>query len=131
MASPTERVLVVDDEVEEREALCELLSTWGFEAEAAEDGKHALEMVLTFKPGVVVLDLGLPDATGAEVVRVIREDGKARIIVFSGWHGLRDAALAAGADAFVLKPDLEALERALLTPTPQPEVARKKRQGRP
>ena len=126
MASPTKRVLVVDDEETEREALRELLATWGFKAEAVEDGKRAVEMLRAFQPDIVVLDLGLPDTAGADVVRRIREDGKARIIIFSGWHRLRDEALAAGADAFVLKPDLEALERALLTATPQPEVARKK-----
>jgi CheY-like chemotaxis protein len=41
MVTEQRRVLVVDDHRERREALCELLSTWGFEAEEADDGKHA------------------------------------------------------------------------------------------
>jgi DNA-binding response OmpR family regulator len=71
---------------------------------------------LTFRPNVVVLDLGLPDTAGADVVRRIREQGEARIVVFSAWHRLRDAALAAGADAFVLKPDVDTLQRVLMAP---------------
>jgi DNA-binding response OmpR family regulator len=126
MASLAKRVLVVDDENEQREALRYLLEMWGFESEGAGDGAQAFELVATFKPDVVVLDLGLPDTGGAEAIRRIREAGTAVIVVFSGWHRLREVVLAAGADAFVLKPDLDALETAVRSATAEPASTRKK-----
>jgi CheY-like chemotaxis protein len=60
------------------------------------------------------MDLALPGGDALEIIRRIKtENDEILVIAFSGWHHLEAAARAAGADAFVLKPDLEALERLL------------------
>ena len=109
------RALVVDDSPENLGSLCELLATWGYDADAADEGSRALLAVARQRPDVVVLDLGLPDGNdGIDVIRRIKAtDDRIVVIAFSGWHLLEAAARAAGADAFILKPDLESLERVL------------------
>ena len=54
------RVLVVEDEANERQGLADLLKAWGYETEAACDGQEALEKVAPFDPHVVVSDLRMP-----------------------------------------------------------------------
>jgi len=108
------RVLVVDDSPDNLESLCELLRLWGYEVEAAETAQHALECVLSRHPGIVVMDLSLPNGDALDVIRRIKVDaGDTVIIAFSGWKDLEAAARAAGAGAFVLKPDVESLESLL------------------
>jgi two-component system KDP operon response regulator KdpE len=106
------RVLVVDDDMEGRIALGELLTLWGYEVVAADDGTHAIEVTVAKRPDIVVLDLGLANRSGVELVPQLRAEG-AFVIAYSGWRTLEADARAAGAGAFVLKPDLLALERAL------------------
>ena len=117
MGSRVKRVLVVEDDADEREVLQQFLARWGFEAEGVSDAKQADEMLVWYEPDFIVADLGLP-YEGVEVIRRLRSarGRQVCIIAFSGWHRLHEAALAAGADAFVLKPDLKALERLLLAP---------------
>ena len=108
------RVLVVDDSPDNLSSLCELLEAWGYDAEAADDGARALLALARRRPDVVVLDLGLPDGDAVGVIRRIKAtDGDIVVIAFSGWHHLEAAARAAGADAFILKPDIDALEHLL------------------
>jgi two-component system, OmpR family, KDP operon response regulator KdpE len=104
MTSP--RVLVVDDEPEILRCLRPALTACGFEVLAAGDGKEALRAIAASAPDVVLLDLGLPDIDGKEVITQARAFSKAPIIVLSARD--REAekimALDAGADDYVEKP---------------------------
>ncbi|MBI1940162.1 MAG: response regulator, partial [Acidobacteria bacterium] len=60
------RVLVVEDEVYERQGLAELLRSWGYQTEIASDGVDALEKVATFDPTVVLSDLRMPKMGGMD-----------------------------------------------------------------
>jgi len=105
-------VLVIDDDAEGRIALRELLAMWDYETDEAHDGTRAIEMSLEKRPDIVVLDLGLPDRSGVELIGRLKAAG-GFVIAYSGWHNLEARARAAGADAFVLKPNIQDLRRAL------------------
>jgi len=109
------RVLVIDDEPQACVVLGELLSVWGYDVETAQDVKRALEIVLTQEPDMIVSDLALRGGDPCTIIRRLRAHAAEQvyIIAFSGWYFLRDAALAAGADAFILKPDIDELEHLL------------------
>ncbi|MGF7238207.1 MAG: response regulator [Frankia sp.] len=100
------RVLVVDDEPQILRALRINLKARGYDVRTAADGRHALREAADFPPDVVLLDLGLPDLDGVEVVRGLRGWSRMPIIVLSGRTGTADkvAALDAGADDYVTKP---------------------------
>jgi CheY-like chemotaxis protein len=68
------RVLIVDDDSDSRDALRELLRSWGHEAEVAADGCEGITLALEHRPDVVLLDIRLPDIDGHEVARRIRSD---------------------------------------------------------
>ena len=108
------RVLVVDDNTENAESLCELVRVWGCEVEAAGDGKQALAAAHDQRPDTVIMDLGLPDGDALDVIRRIKADDGVIVVAFSGRRDAEAEARAAGADAFVLKPDVEILERVLV-----------------
>jgi DNA-binding response OmpR family regulator len=103
------RALVVDDAVEYRELLTELLDGAGFEVRAEAGAKAALAVTERFAPDVVVLDLdlrGAAVATGIELCGRIRALTDAYVVVVSARAGEEDKlrALAAGADDYVTKP---------------------------
>lgn len=102
----TARILVVDDEPQIRRAVRAGLQANGFAVELAPSGEAALDSIALDVPDVVILDLGLPDIDGIEVVRQIREWCAAPIIVLSVREAERDkvAALDAGADDYLTKP---------------------------
>jgi CheY-like chemotaxis protein len=106
------RILVVDDDPENLSGMCELLAFWGYEAEGVADGKAALEAAGRRCPDVAVMDLGLPDGDALHVIEELKALA-VFVIAFSGWDKAEPGALAAGADAFVLKPNLDALEELL------------------
>jgi DNA-binding response OmpR family regulator/putative methionine-R-sulfoxide reductase with GAF domain len=84
MADKTPRVLVVDDERFYREAIREALASDGIACETVGGGEAALKAASESDFGVVVLDIGLPDASGVEVLRRLRErDSALRVIVLS------------------------------------------------
>jgi two-component system KDP operon response regulator KdpE len=103
--SPT-RVLVVDDEPQIVRALRINLRARGYEVDAAPDGRTALELAARRHPDVVVLDLGLPDMDGVEVIRGLRGWLSVPIIVLSARYASDEkvASLDAGADDYVTKP---------------------------
>jgi PAS domain S-box-containing protein len=113
------RILVVDDNVDAALSLAQLLELDGHESQAVYGALEALERVSSFKPEVVLLDIGLPQMNGYEVARRLRslEGGSAlRLIALTGYGQTEDRqrALAAGFDAHLAKPvDLRALERLL------------------
>ena len=100
------RVLVVDDEQAIRRTLDENLRARGYLVDVAADGETALELAVTHRPDVVILDLGLPGIDGVEVVRGLRAWATMPIIVLSVRNSEPDkiAALDAGADDYVTKP---------------------------
>ncbi|KDN85423.1 response regulator [Kitasatospora sp. NPDC059646] len=100
------RVLVVDDEPQIVRALVINLKARKYEVDSAHDGASALELAAARHPDVVVLDLGLPDMDGVEVIRGLRGWTRVPIIVLSARHASDEKveALDAGADDYVTKP---------------------------
>ncbi|MFD6875363.1 MULTISPECIES: response regulator [unclassified Streptomyces] len=100
------RVLVVDDEPQIVRALVINLKARRYEVDAASDGAGALELAAARHPDVVVLDLGLPDMDGIEVIKGLRGWTRVPILVLSARHTSDEKveALDAGADDYVTKP---------------------------
>jgi two-component system KDP operon response regulator KdpE len=100
------RILVVDDEPQIVRALRINLRARHYDVDTAPDGASALRAASHHHPDLVVLDLGLPDMEGAEVIRGLRGWTSIPIIVLSGRAGSRDKvdALDAGADDYITKP---------------------------
>ncbi|MEV7556094.1 response regulator [Streptomyces sp. NPDC048331] len=100
------RVLVVEDEPQIVRALVINLKARRYEVDAAADGATALELAAARHPDVVVLDLGLPDMDGVEVIRGLRGWTRVPILVLSARHSSDEKveALDAGADDYVTKP---------------------------
>jgi two-component system KDP operon response regulator KdpE len=106
MNAPPLRVLVVDDEPPIRKLLRMGLSTQGYQILDAPNGKTALELVAQ-KPDLIILDLGLPDIPGLDVLRMLRERNEGvPIVVLSsrGDEAAKVQALDLGADDYVTKP---------------------------
>ncbi|PVE15051.1 response regulator [Arthrobacter sp. Bz4] len=99
-------VLIVDDEPMLLRALQINLRAHGYRPITATDGASALAAATEHRPDIVVLDLGLPDMDGMEVIARLREWTATPIIVLSARHGSDDVvdALDAGADDYVTKP---------------------------
>ena len=100
------KVLVVDDEPALARALAINLRAHGWEVVTAADGRSALDAAATTHPDVVVLDLGLPDMDGTEVIAGLRGWTKVPIVVLSARQHGEDKveALDLGADDYVTKP---------------------------
>jgi two-component system, OmpR family, KDP operon response regulator KdpE len=100
------KVLVVDDEPQILRALRINLRARGYDVAVAADGAEALHVAAAQQPELVVLDLGLPDLDGLDVIHGLRGWTAVPIIVLSGRAGSSDkvAALDAGADDYVTKP---------------------------
>ncbi|MDV8054693.1 MULTISPECIES: response regulator [unclassified Rhodococcus (in: high G+C Gram-positive bacteria)] len=100
------RVLVVDDEPQIVRALRINLNVRGFEVVSAASGGEALRVAANFHPDIVILDLGLPDIDGIDVIAGLRGWTDVPILVLSARTDSADTveALDAGADDFVTKP---------------------------
>jgi two-component system CheB/CheR fusion protein len=103
------RVVVVEDNPDAREMLCDLLRTAGFECRAADSGPSALQLIDETAPDVAILDVGLPGMNGLEVARRVRSEGKHPqlwLIALTGYGQASDrsTALAAGFDEHLVKP---------------------------
>ncbi|WP_371675464.1 response regulator [Streptomyces sp. NBC_01276] len=100
------RVLVVEDDPQLVRALKINLQARKFEVEEAPDGGSALRLAAARKPDVIVLDLGLPDMDGVDVIKSVRGWSRVPILVLSARHTSEDKirALDAGADDYVTKP---------------------------
>lgn len=99
-------VLIVDDEVQILRALQINLNARGYSTVTAFTGQSALEQAAQHPVDVIILDLGLPDLDGVEVIRRLRRWNEVPILVLSARHGSEDKiqALDAGADDYVTKP---------------------------
>lgn len=100
------RVLVIDDEAPILRALRINLAARKYEVTVAADGATGLAAIARDRPDVVILDLGLPDMDGTEIIRGVRGWSSTPIIVLSAWgqESQKVAALDAGADDYVTKP---------------------------
>ena len=100
------RILVVDDELAIRRFLHTVLSSEEFSLCEAKNGHAGLAAAAAFRPDVILLDLGLPDMDGIEVIKRIREWSPVPIIVLSVREHENDkvSALDAGADDYLTKP---------------------------
>ncbi|HEY2795263.1 MAG TPA: response regulator [Micromonosporaceae bacterium] len=99
-------IVIVDDEPQILRALRINLQARGYEVHTAADGAEALQAAAAAHPDLIVLDLGLPDIDGIEVIHKLRAWTPVPIIVLSGRAGSRDKvdALDAGADDYITKP---------------------------
>lgn len=105
----TRRVLVVDDNIDAATTVADLLSMTGSEVDVVHDGHSAVEHAASFKPDVVLLDIGLPDISGYEAARQIRKLQGVRqpkLIALTGWGQAQDKQMAAqaGFDQHWTKP---------------------------
>jgi two-component system KDP operon response regulator KdpE len=105
MADPP-RILVIEDEPEIRRFLRVSLTGHEFDLVEAAQGRDGILQAATHQPDLMILDLGLPDIDGAEVIRQVRDWSQMPIIVLSARGQERDkvAALDAGADDYLTKP---------------------------
>jgi two-component system response regulator PhoP len=101
------RLLVIEDDTTLRESLCRQLADAGFGVEKAADGKEGLYFALEYPIDLAIIDLGLPEISGLEVIRELREKGKTYPILIltarDRWQDKVDG-LSAGADDYVVKP---------------------------
>src|SRR5437867_11234558 len=97
------RILVVDDEPAILRALRTNLSGHGFQVETAETGREAIDAASGRAPDIVLLDLGLPDVDGLDVIRALRADSNIPVVVLSVRGSERDkvTALDLGADDYL------------------------------
>ncbi len=108
-AMPRRRVLVIEDNLDAAETLQDMLRLWGHEVAVAHEGRAGLEEARTFKPDVVLCDIGLPVMDGYQVARAIRSDptlAHTFLVALTGYALAEDQrrAAAAGFDRHLGKP---------------------------
>ena len=117
--APLRRVLVVDDNHDAADSLGMLLQFLGAEVMVVHDGHAALAAIRSFKPAVVLLDLGMPGMNGLEVARRMREDPSTHgitLVALTGWGQREDRRRTseAGFDYHLVKPaDVQTLQSIL------------------
>jgi CheY-like chemotaxis protein len=113
------RVLIVEDNPDSRETLCDLIQIWGHEVATASDGKTGFDVLAEFRPDVALIDIGLPGIDGYELARQFRatdSGGGVTLVALTGYGQPEDRrrALKAGFDDHLVKPlDPEKLRRLL------------------
>ena len=100
------RILVVDDERQIRRMLKTMLTAQHYVVHEASNGQTSLSAAVDFHPDLILLDLGLPDMEGIEVIRRLREWTQVPVIILSVRESEQEkvAALDAGADDYLTKP---------------------------
>ncbi|QJW46807.1 response regulator transcription factor [bacterium BFN5] len=100
------RILIIEDEPQIRKLLKVSLNAHGYDLEEAANGKDGVNRAATFKPDLLIIDLGLPDIDGKEVVKQIREWSETPIIILTARDQEQEKieALDSGADDYMTKP---------------------------
>jgi CheY-like chemotaxis protein len=103
------RILVVDDNPTNLKLVTFLLSASSYEVRTATDARHALAVLESFRPDLILMDLQLPDIDGLELTRRLKADPRTRdtaIIAVTAYamKGDEEKARAAGVDGYVCKP---------------------------
>ncbi len=101
------KILVVDDEEAERNALARLVGQWGYQVETAASAEEALEMVETWHPAVVITDLVLPEMDGVALLGQLKEAGRPPIVLLLTGYATVESAVEAmrrGAYDYLTKP---------------------------
>src|SRR5262244_3165820 len=102
-----EKVLIVEDEENERTGLAEIVSSWGYTAETARDGQDGYEKVLSWSPSIVITDLKMPRLGGLELLEKISGDSQTVAVIVVTAQGTIDSAVQAmriGAYDYITKP---------------------------
>ncbi len=102
-----EKVLIVEDEENERTGLAELVSAWGYRAETASDGAEGYEKITTWMPSIVVTDLKMPRMGGLQLLEKIASDSQTMAVIVVTAQGTIDSAVQAmrmGAYDYITKP---------------------------
>jgi DNA-binding NtrC family response regulator len=102
-----EKILIVEDEENERTGLAELVSSWGYRAETARDGAEGLEKMASWSPAIVVTDLKMPRMGGLELLEQIASQAQTVAVIVVTAQGTIDSAVQAmrmGAYDYVTKP---------------------------
>ena len=117
-AERRKRILIVDDEANQRTAVARLVEKWGYTTETAADGQEALDKMATFEPHVIVTDMVMPGMDGMELLRRLKEDGGSPpVIMLTAFGGIETAVTTVhelGAFWFLEKPVRPRVFRALL-----------------
>ena len=106
-SSTSRRVLVVEDNLDSAQALATLLELNGYEVRTAHEGAAALDLARSFKPNVILLDIGLPGIDGYEVARRLRGltgMDKMVLLAMTGYAQDREKSRLAGFDDHMIKP---------------------------
>src|SRR5439155_7672852 len=102
-----EKVLIVEDEDNERTGLAELVSSWGYSAETARDGQEGHEKVAAWAPNIVITDLKMPRLGGLEMIEKISGDSQTIAVIVVTAQGNIESAVEAmrmGAYDYITKP---------------------------
>ena len=111
------KVLIVEDEENERTGLAELVSAWGYRAETAKDGAEGLEKAASWAPSIVVTDMKMPRMGGLELLERLATDSQTMAVVVVTAQGTIDSAVQAmrmGAYDYITKPIDTARLRTIL-----------------
>ncbi|MFZ0015124.1 MAG: response regulator transcription factor [Acidimicrobiia bacterium] len=114
------RIVLIEDDVEIRRLVADALARQGHDVESADRALEGLEMAVKNQPDLVIMDLGLPDVDGTELLRMIRAVSQVPVVVITarGADEVVVSTLDAGADDYLVKPfsvaQLEARVRAVL-----------------
>src|ERR1022692_2285767 len=101
------RILVVDDSRDFRTLMADLLGAVGYQVATAPNGSAAIPQAVSFHPGLILMDVQMPDLDGCEACRQIKghpELADVPVLLLSGDGGVAGQALSAGADGFMPKP---------------------------
>jgi DNA-binding NtrC family response regulator len=112
-----EKILIVEDEENERTGLAELISSWGYRVETARDGVEGYEKITTWSPAIVVTDLKMPRMGGLELIERLSSGSQSVAVIVVTAQGTIDSAVQAmrmGAYDYITKPiDISRLKTIL------------------
>jgi|HubBroStandDraft_1064217.scaffolds.fasta_scaffold126070_3 CheY-like chemotaxis protein len=101
------RILIVDDSRDFRNLMADLLGAVGYQVATAANGSAAIPQAVSFHPGLILMDVQMPELDGCEACKRIKhhpELSEIPVMLMSGDSGAASKAVAAGADAFMPKP---------------------------